>query len=545
MKFPIKSTLALSLALALSACSNNSSTSNTATPSGSTTAPTTKNDVVITNGAEPESLDPQKTSDGAAFVIQRQLFLGLVDIDDHGKTVPSMASEWSNDNNTVWTFKLRDANWSDGTPITAHDFVYSLRRLTDPKTASPYGSYLVDGKVLNAEAISNGKMAADQLGVVAIDDKTLQITLSEPVPYFADLLALPAVFAVPQKTVEQFGDQWTDPANIVVSGAYKLSDWAVNSHIVLERNPAFYDNATTSIDKVTFLPITGVAEINRYKAGEVDLTGGVEPEQYKALKAELGDEVQSSPILCTTYLEFNNTKAPFTDVNVRRALNLSFDRPLFTDKVLGTGQVPAYQFTPTYTYSMGEVKPDWADKDMATRNSEAVALLTQAGYSQSNPLNIDFLYTTSDFGRMLISAATSMWKENLQGLVTVTPVNYEWKMVLENRRQGNFDLALGGWCADYNEPSTFLNVLKSNNSNNSAKYNNPAYDQLLDSTLKASSSEERTKLYHEAERILQADSPVIPLYTPSGNYLIKPYLQGVSKDDPTRSYNIRRWHIAH
>ena len=166
----LKYSIALALIALLPAC-NDSNKSTSTTTATEQTAPTGKNDVVIANGAEPESLDPQKASDGASFVIARQLFLGLVDIDDNGKTVPSMASEWNNENNKVWTFKLRDANWSDGTPITAHDFVYSLRRLTDPKTASPYGSYLVDGKVLNADAIAEGKLAPDTLGVVALDDK--------------------------------------------------------------------------------------------------------------------------------------------------------------------------------------------------------------------------------------------------------------------------------------------------------------------------------------------------------------------------------------
>lgn len=526
--------------------SNNTGTNQTATGDGASSAsqaPAGKNDVVLSNGAEPESLDPHKASDSGSFAIARQMFLGLVSIDDEGKTIPSLATEWENKDSKVWTFKLRDAKWSNDEPITAHDFVYSLRRLIDPKTASPYGSYLIDGKVLNAEAIAEGKMSVDNLGVKALDDKTLEITLSESVPYFADLLALPAVFAVHQKTVEQFGDKWTDANNIVVSGAYKLSDWVINSHITLERNPKFYDNAVTSIEKVTFLPISDVAEINRYKAGEVDLTGGVMPEQYKALKQELPNEVLSSPVLCTTYLEFNTVKPPFTDPNIRRALSLSLDRLLFTDKVLGTGQVPAYQFAPAATYGMGEVKPDWADWDMAKRNEEAVNLLTQAGYSKDKPLNVELIYTTSETGQKLVSAATSMWKENLQGLVTVTALNSEWKMQLENRRQGKFDLSLAGWCADYNEPSTFLNVLKSNNTNNSAKYSSAQYDSILNNTLKVADAQERTKLYHEAERVLHQDNPVITLYTPSGNYLIKPYLKGVSQKDPTRSYSIYTWKI--
>lgn len=544
----LKHTLAVSLLAVLTACGNNPSTNSgdSATSSNTkTAAPAGKNDVVIGNGAEPESLDPQKMSDMSSINIARQQFLGLVDINDQGETIPSVASEWSNVDNKVWTFKLRnDIKWSNGDPVTAHDFVYSLRRLTDPATASPYGSYLVDAKVVNADAITNGKSALDSLGVKALDDYTLEISLTDPVPYFADLLALPVVFAVHQKTVETHGDKWTDPANIVVNGAYKLTDWGVNSHIVLERNTSFYDNATTSIDKVTFLPLDGSAELNRYQAGEVDLTAGVEPSQYHALKKALGDEVQTAPTLCTTYMEFNTVKAPFDNPNVRRAFSLSFDRLLFTDKIMGTGQKSAYQFTPNFTKGMGEVKPDWADQDMATRNAQAVELLTQAGYSKDKPLDVELLYTTSDFAKKLVVAADAMWKENLQGLVRINPVNYEWKMVLENRRQGKYDLGFAGWCADYNEPSTFLNVLRSNNSNNSGKYSNPKYDQTLDATLQTTTAEERTKLYQEAERILQEDTPIITIYTPSGNYLVKPYLQGVSKDDPTHSYSVRRWKIS-
>lgn len=504
----------------------------------------TENIVRIGNGSEPESLDPHKTSDSSSFNVIRQMFLGLTTSDKDGKTIPSLATEWSNVDEKVWTFKLNPAaKWSNGDAITAHDFVYSLRRLLDPNTASPYSSYLVDARFAGAKEIVAGTAKTDTLGVKAIDDHTLEITLTDPVPYLADLMALPVTFPVHQKTIETHGDKWLDPANIVVSGAYKLTKHAINDMIVLNRNEAYFDNANTSIDTVEFLPISGTAQLNRYQAGEIDLNTGAPPELYKKLKEELGNEVKASPNFCNFYYGFNTQKAPTDNVKVRQALSMTIDRDIITKDILAQGQIPAYQFTPTAMQGIDKVMPVWATQDKAARAATAKQLLNEAGFNESNPLKVEILYTTSEVGKKLTSATAAMWKEQL-GFVDTSIINQEWKNMLTIRRQGDYQISFGGWCADYNEPSSFLNVFRSNNENNDGKYNNPQFDKLLDQTTAAGvAAEQRKDLYLQAERLLQEDVPAAYLYVPAGIYLIKPYLQAESYDDPLHNWQVKDWKL--
>lgn len=509
------------------------------------TTPAGKLDVNISSGAEPESLDPHKSSDAGSFDIMRQLLVGLVSTDKTGAITAGMATEWnSNEDEKVWIFKLRDAKWSNGDPVTAHDFVYSLQRLTDPATASPYGSYLVDAKVANAFEIQEGKAKPDTLGVKAIDDKTLEITLTEPVPYFVDLLTLPVTYAVNKKAIEAHGDKWTEPTNYIVNGAYKLKSWVVNSHITIERNKDYFDDANTKIQEANFLPIASNATaINRYKAGEVDVAG-VPPEQLEKLKAELGDEMHASPKLCTFYYELNNAKAPFDNPKVRHALSLAIDRDLVTQKVTKRGEQSAYQFTPPAINGMGEVKPEWATWELEKRLEESKKLLTEAGYSSDKPLKFEILYNTSEMAKLINTAVSAMLNERLGGMMDVAIINQEWKTSLDTRRQGKYTVAMAGWCSDYNEPSTFLNVMRSGNSNNTGKYKNPEFDRLLDETLKPGlTAGDRTKLYHEAEAVLDKDATIAPLFTSVSLRLVKPYLQADSLGDPSSNYQIKDWEL--
>ncbi|MCL1623525.1 ABC transporter substrate-binding protein [Moraxella sp. Tifton1] len=501
-------------------------------------------DVVIVNASEPASLDPQKASDAPSFAIQRQMFLGLTASDANGKTVPSMATEWQSVDDTVWTFKLRtDVKWSDGTPVTAQDFVYALQRLTDPQTAAPYGAYLVDAKVVNAQAISQGKAQPNTLGVKALDDHTLQIITTEPVPYLPDLMLLPATFATPKQAIEKYGNKWTDPANIVVDGAYKLDDWKVNSHIILKRNESYFDDAKTKINSVAFLPMSAQAAMSRYKAGEVDFSAAPS-EMFKELKAEMPNEVVVTPMLCTSYLEYNTKKAPLDDVRVRTALSMSLDRDLITKEVLGRGEESSYQLTPYYTQGMTKVVPDWAKLPMAERAKMANDLLAQAGYSQQKPAKIEILYSTSEAGKRLTSAILSLYKQYLPN-ANISIINQEWKMFLDTRDQGNFQMAAAAWCADYNEPSTFLNIMRTGNSNNTSFYSNLEYDRLLDSTLSAgATNESRQQAYVEAEKILQKDAAIMPMYTLVSPSLIKTHLKGINKDDPLKNWLVKDWEIT-
>jgi len=505
-----------------------------------------KQELVINNGAEPESLDPHKVSGVPESNILRQMFVGLTTTDPDGKTIPGMAESWESADNKVWTFKIRDAKWSNGDPVTAEDFVYSFRRVVDPNTASPYASYLADDKVLNAQEVIDGKVKPDALGVKALDEKTLQVTLSEPVPYFPDTLIHTSVKPVPQKVVEKFGEKWTDPANIVVNGPYKISEWQVNDKIVLERNESYYDNANTTLEKITLLAIpSSTTDVARYQAGEIDITyNEVPPEQFASLKEQLGDQLQVSPMLCTYYYEFNTVKPPFNDARVRRALALALDRNTISDKVVGQGQTPAYQLTPVATNGMQNNTPEWQSWDQAKRVEEAKKLLKEAGYSESKPLKFELLYNTNDNHKKIAVAASSLWKQSL-GFVDVSLINKEWKTYLDTRRNGNYQVARAGWCGDYNEPSTFLNIVKTGNSNNQGKYSSANFDSLMTQTLKAGvTPEQRAGIYKQAEAQLDADMPNINVYHYVSPRLIKPYVVGFSTKDPLDNWQAKDLKVA-
>ncbi len=287
--------LAMSLSLGLTACNkpaSNESTNNE--PNSKEASSSTDNqsdalakvqEITINNASEVESLDPYHVGGVPGSNVVRQMFDGLTTTDVNGNTIPAVAESWETKDNKVWTFKLRDSKWSNGDPVTADDFVYAWQRGVDPKTAASYSNYLSNARVLNAKEITEGKAKPETLGIKALDDKTLEITLSEPVPYFPDMLTYSVTKPLPRKVVEKYGDKWTDPANIVVNGAYKLKEWKVNDKIVLERNPTYYNNDKVTIDKVTLLAIPqSTTDINRYKAGEVDVTADdIPPEQFAQL----------------------------------------------------------------------------------------------------------------------------------------------------------------------------------------------------------------------------------------------------------------------
>ncbi len=528
--------LALSTALLLTACGGDKKAADTQAP----TTLAAVQEVTINNGAEPESLDPHKVSGVPEANILRQMLVGLTTTDNEGKTIPGMAEKWEGADNKTWTFHLRDAKWSNGDAVTADDFVYSFRRLIDPATASPYASYLTDIKIANADQIEAGKASPDTLGVRAIDAKTLEITLSEPVPYLPDTLIHTAVLPVHRATVEKFADKWTQPENIVVNGAYKLQTWQVNERITLARNPGYYDNANTTIDTVNLLAITdATASIQRYKAGELDITYDVPPDQFEQLKAELGSQIVTPPRLCTYYYEFNHTKPPFNDVRVRRALSLAMDRDIVVNSILKQGQTVAYQFTPEATHGIENFSPEWKNWDKPTRLAEAKKLLNEAGYTDTNPLKFELLYNTNEEHRKLAVAASSFWKEGL-GNVEVTLNNQEWKTYLETRRKQQFDLSRGGWCADYNEASSFLNVFKSGNSNNNGKYSSPAFDAIMNQALGSDVTvEARAKLYQAAEKQLDAEAASIFVYQYVSPRLIKPTVTGFSDKDPLGGWQVK------
>ncbi|MEM6050124.1 ABC transporter substrate-binding protein [Erwinia sp. P7711] len=499
--------------------------------------------IAINNGSEVSSLDPQKIEGVPESNIILNLLEGLTTTDNQGHVVPGAAESWQSEQGKVWTFTLRkEAKWSNGEPVTAADFVYSWQRLVDPKTASPYASYLQYAHIENIDAILSGKKKPDALGIKALDAHHLQITLSEPVPYFIALTGHTSLKPVNRKAIEQWGDQWTQPEHYVGNGAYTLSEWVINEKIVLRRNAGYWNNAKTVIDSATFLPIVSEAsDVNRYRSGEIDMTNSaLPPDLFPTLKKTLGAQVHISPLLCTFYYELNNKRAPFNDPRVRTAVKLTLDRNIITEKIMGQGQIPAGGFTPPFIDGAELTEPDWMKLTQQQRNDQAKKLLAEAGYSSEKPLTFRLLYNTSDVNKKQAIAAASMWSKNLGAKVALD--NQEWKTMLDSRHQGNFDVARATWCSDYNEPSTFLNAMLSNSSNNTAFYKSEKFDALMAKSLTVS-DRERAAIYQQAERQLDNDSAIVPVYYRVSARLVKPWVGGFTGKDPQDLTDLKYYYI--
>lgn len=494
------------------------------------TALAEKQELVRNNGSEPSSLDPHKVESDVENNIISDLFEGLVSVSPTGEIEPRLAEKWENKDNTVWTFHLRPGvTWSDGTAITAQDIVWSWQRLVSPLTASPYASYPGNMHIVNGAEIAQGQKAPETLGVKAVDDATLEVTLTQPNAAFLAMLAHPSLVPLDKVLISRYGDKWTKPEHIVTSGPYKLSQWVVNERIVAERNPRYWDNAHTVINKVTYLPISSeTADVNRYKAGEIDIVYTVPINQFAQLKKTMGDQLDVSPQLATYYYEFNTTRPPFNDPRVRRALNMALDKDIIAEKVLGQGQRPAWLISQP---DIGGVKlhnPEYASWPRAKRIAEAKKLLSEAGYNEAHPLVFNLLYNTSESHQRIAIAASSMWKKNLG--VEAKLQNQEWKTMLDAMHTHNFDAVRYAWIADYDDAATFLNNFRTGDSENTSQYSNPAYDEALRNAAKASDTTARGKFYQQAEDLLGQDVPAIPVYHYVRTHLVKPWVGGFTPD---------------
>ncbi|MBZ7618867.1 oligopeptide ABC transporter substrate-binding protein OppA [Klebsiella michiganensis] len=494
------------------------------------TALAEKQELVRNNGSEPSSLDPHKVESDVENNIISDLFEGLVSVSPAGEIEPRLAEKWENKDNTVWTFHLRPGvTWSDGTAITAQDIVWSWQRLVSPLTASPYASYPGNMHIVNGAEIAQGKKAPETLGVKALDDATFEVTLTQPNAAFLAMLAHPSLVPLDKVLISRYGDKWTKPEHMVTSGPYKLSQWVVNERIVAERNPRYWDNAHTVINKVTYLPISSeTADVNRYKAGEIDIVYTVPINQFAQLKKTMGDQLDVSPQLATYYYEFNTTRPPFNDPRVRRALNMALDKDIIAEKVLGQGQRPAWLISQP---DIGGVKlhnPEYASWPRDKRIAEAKKLLSEAGYNETHPLVFNLLYNTSESHQRIAIAASSMWKKNLG--VEAKLQNQEWKTMLDAMHTHNFDAVRYAWIADYDDAATFLNNFRTGDSENTSQYSNPAYDEALRNAAKASDTTARGKFYQQAEDLLGQDVPAIPVYHYVRTHLVKPWVGGFTPD---------------
>ncbi|MCG9693160.1 ABC transporter substrate-binding protein [Vibrio sp. Isolate22] len=483
-------------------------------------------ELVRGNGTEVATIDPHKSQGVPESHVIRDLLEGLVNQDGDGNTIPGVAESWETTDNKTFTFHLRkDAKWSNGDPVTAQDFVYSWQRAVDPATASPYAWYMEYTKMANAKDIVAGKKDKSELGVKAVDANTLVVELETAVPYFVMMMGHTTMKPVHQATVEKYGDQWTKPEHFVGNGAFSVDKWVVNERLVLKRNEQYWDNDKTVLNKVTFLPIENqVAEMNRFLSGEIDFTNELPTEHFKRLQKEHAEDVFVAGNLCTYYYIFNTKKAPFDDVRVRQAISYAIDRDIVTGAILAQGQKPAYFLTPEITAGFNPELPAYGKMSQKERNAEAERLLAEAGYGKDNPLKFNLLYNTSENHKKIAVALGSMWKKTL-GL-SVTLENQEWKTYLSSKDSGDFEVARASWCGDYNEASSFLTLMKSNNTTGGVHYDSAAYDQIIDKALNSTSEEEREALYLEAEKLMANDMPIAPIYQYVKSRLLNPHVGG-------------------
>jgi oligopeptide transport system substrate-binding protein len=485
------------------------------------------------------SADPQIVEDVSGSAFARDLFEGLMNQDADGNLTPGVATGFTtNDAKDVYTFTLRDnAMWSDGNPVTAHDFVYAWRRLADPATASPYSWFAEIMALENVGAVLSGEASPDALGVTALDNHTLEVRLTASLPYFAAMTTHASTFPTPQWRVRTFGSDWTKPGNIVSNGAYVLTEHIPNERAVRERNTMYWNNDATILDKVVTLVINDEnVDLTRYLAGELD-KGVVPSGQYLRLKEEYPDEATSFPRLCTYYYTFNlspSGQEAYQDVRVRQALSYAVDRSVVTEKILQAGQIQAFTFTPGATAGF-EVPPvAFGQMTQDERNAEAKALMAEAGYGSDNPLSIELMYNTSEGHKKIAIAVQQMWKETLG--VNTTLANQEWKTFLKTRGGQNFDVARGGWCGDYNEASTFLDLLTTPSGYNDGKFSNTEVDELM---LEARTLSDATANYTRVEEILANEMPVIPVYHYSGVFMLKTNVKGWPYDNVEQNWYSR------
>lgn len=491
------------------------------------------------NGAEPGSLDPHRTQGVPGSNIGRDLFEGLMSEAPDGTVIAGAAESWEiSDDGRTYRFSLRpEARWSNGDPVTADDFVYSLRRSLDPATLSNYTFIL--NPILNAEAVAAGELPTTEVGVRALDTHTLEIQLENITPYFLGLLTHSASYPVHPPSAETHGNQYARPGNLVSNGAYRLEEWVVQSHVKLVRNEHYWDNGDTTIDEVWYYPTEDqTAELSRFRAGELDLSYAIPKRQVDWIRENLPEELVISPYLGTYYFGFNLTRPPFQDnPELRRALALAVDRGIITGQVTNAGEVPAYGWVPPVQNYTGQQMPEaaWTQEE---RVEEARRLYALAGYSEENPLRTRILYNTQEDHRRIAVAIASMWKQTLG--VEVEILNQEWKVFLDTRQQKiETELYRSGWIGDYNDAYTFAELFASGSGLNHTGYSSPDYDRLLREASAEGDMKRRAELLQQAERVLVEDLPIMPLYFYVTARLVRPWVGGYTPNimDHHRSQN--------
>jgi len=480
-------------------------------------------------GAEPRDLDPHILVAYNDMTVCLALFEGLTAIDETTSlATPATAERWETSaNGLTWTFHLRKGlKWSDGKPLTADDYVFSLRRVLSPKLGSEYAYVLFT--IAGAEAYNaGGNPDPETIGVRAIDPLTVRIDLTQPTVVLPAILALPAAFPVPRHVVERLGrgddraNRWTRPENIVSNGPFRVKEWTPNKRIVTERNPEFRNASGTALSAIVFYPYdSAAAQDAAFRAGQIHLTSEVPLSKIQAYRmSERAAQLRTDAFLETRFFRFNLTRAPLDDPRVRQALARAFDRKSLVENVTLGGQTPAHSLTPPMTagYTAKAGIPD----DFA----EARRLLAAAGFPEGKGFpSIEIISFTGEANQRVLEAVQQMWKRELG--IDVTLAIKEQRVWLDEEREKNYAISFARWIGDYVDPSTFLEMFLTNSGNNATGWSNAAYDQTVRSAGAEADAVKRSELFQQAEKILLEEAPIAPLYHGTLTFLIQPSVQG-------------------
>jgi oligopeptide transport system substrate-binding protein len=486
------------------------------------------------NGPEPDTLDPQRAEDESSREIIRDLYEGLVGELPDGTLVPGAARSWEiGDDGLTWTFLLRpDGRWSNGDPVVAADFVTGLRRAVDPATASSHAGLLA--ALAGANEIIAGAQPPDTLGVEAPDESRLVLRLRSPTPYLLGLLTHPITFPVHSGSLAEHGPRFARPGAMISNGAYQLDEWEPQSHVQLVRNPHYRERPQVGVVRYYTFELPEAA-LNRYRAGDLDLSIQVPMTRFQWLREHLPGELHTTPGLSTQFWLFNTLRPPLDDVRVRQALAMTVDRQRIVETVTGFGDHAAHGLVPPGVTNYTAQTFPWHAQPMAERVEAARVLLRDAGYGPERPLRVEVHYNTDENLRRIAVAVASMWREHLG--VETTLVNEEFRVLLSRRKDPDqWQILRLSWRGDYNDASNFLEILGRAGAVNDTGYDDPEYERLLAQAATELDSARRRALLEEAERRMLAHYPLLPLYHTVSKHLVKPWVQGYQSNVLNRAY---------
>lgn len=484
------------------------------------------------NGAEPESLDPHIVTGLTEYAVMASLFEGLVGEDpDDLSPEPGSAKKWdiSEDGKTYTFFIRKGAKWSNGDRLTAHDFAYSFERILNPILGAEYAYMLYPLK--NAQQYNKGEIKSfAKVGARAINDYELILELENQTPYFLSLLTHFAWWPVNKTVIEKFktndvrSTPWTREQNIVTNGPFTLKEWRVNKHIIVEKDPQYWDAETVRLKQIHFYPITDLkTEESDFRAGRLHVTSSVPVHDIENYKKNKPKKIKIHSSLSTYYYLLNTDRKPLDDVRVRKALAYSVNREEITKYVTKGGEEPAYHFTPPGTNGYTSKKLFKYDLEKAKK------LLAEAGYPNGKGFpELEILYSTKDFHRSIAEVIQQMWFKNLN--IKVNLLNQEWKVYLDTRANQNYDIGRAGWVGDYNDPNTFLDLWVKDGGNNHTGWNHPRYDELITLASQTKDRETRFSYFQEAETLLMDEMPAIPLHFSVSKFLIQKSVKGWSSN---------------